>query len=56
MKTVVSKVKRSGVYYLMTTVVSDDKARNARLDTLGVAGVLALLFGVAGLMRLIFTA
>ena len=55
MKTVVNKVNRSGVYYLMTTVVSNDEARSARSDTLGTLVVVLLLLGVVGLMRLVLT-
>ncbi len=55
MKTVVNKVNRSGVYYLMTTVVSTDEARNARSDTWGTLVVVLLLLGVVGLMRLVLT-
>jgi hypothetical protein len=56
MKTVVSKVKRSGVYYLMTTVASTDETQNARLDTWGIVGVVLLVVGVASLMRFILAA
>jgi len=55
MKTVVNKVNRSGVYYLMTTVVSTDEARSARSDTWGTLVVVLLLLGVVGLMRLVLT-
>jgi hypothetical protein len=55
MKTVVNKVKRSGVYYLMTTVASTDQSKNARSDTWGTLVVLLLLLGVVGLMRLVLT-
>jgi hypothetical protein len=55
MKTVVSKVKRSGVYYLMTTVASADETRNARSDTWGAVAVVVLLLGVVGLVRLFLT-
>ena len=53
MKTVVNKVKRSGVYYLMTTVASADETRNARSDTWGTLTVVVLLLGVVGLVRLV---
>jgi hypothetical protein len=55
MKTVVSKVKRSGVYYLITSIASVDDSRNTRRDTWGIVGVVALLLGVAGLMRLLLS-
>lgn len=55
MKTVVTKVKRSGIYYLITTIASVDDSRNARRDTWGVVGVIVLLLGVAGLMRLVLS-
>jgi hypothetical protein len=55
MKTVVTKVKRSGVYYLITAIASVDDSRNARRDTWGIVGVIALLLGVAGLMRLVLS-
>lgn len=53
MKTSVCKVKRSGVYYLMTTIAPVNEARSARSDIWGAALVVALLLGVAGMMRLI---
>lgn len=56
MKTVVSKVKRSGVYYLMTTVAPVNESRNARLDVWGAVAVVVLLLAVVGLMRLVLTA
>ena len=56
MKTAVSKVNRSGVYYLMTTVAPRDQAQNARLDTWGIVGFVVVLLGMTGLMRLILTA
>jgi hypothetical protein len=56
MKTVVNKVKRSGVYYLMTTVASTDQIRSARSDTWGALVVVLLLLGIVGLMRLVLTA
>ena len=56
MKTVVSKVKRSGVYYLMTTVAPINESRNARLDVWGTVAVIALLLAVVGVMRLVLTA
>jgi hypothetical protein len=55
MKTVVNPVKRSGVYYLMTTVASVDEKRNARSDTWGTVAVVVLLLGVVGLVRLFLT-
>jgi hypothetical protein len=54
MKTVVNKVNRSGVYYLMTSVTTDE-AKNARSDTWGTVAVLLLLLGVVGLMKLVLT-
>ena len=56
MKTVVSKVNRSGVYYLMTTVVATDATQNARRDIWGIVGVVVVLLGVTGLVRLILAA
>jgi len=56
MKTTLSKVRRSGVYYLMTTIAPINEARSAQLDTWGAAMVVALLFGMVGLMRVILTA
>ena len=55
MKTVVSKVNRSGVYYLMTTVAPNNEGRNARFDIWGVVTVVVLVLGVVSLIRLIFT-
>jgi hypothetical protein len=55
MKTVVNKVKRSGVYYLMTTVATTDETKSARSDTWGILAVVLLLLGVVGLMRLVLT-
>lgn len=55
MKTVVNKVKRSGVYYLMTTVTSTDESRNAKSDTWGAIAVVVLLLGVVSLVRLFLT-
>ncbi|MDD5140338.1 MAG: hypothetical protein PHY43_08795 [Verrucomicrobiales bacterium] len=56
MKTTVCKVKRSGIYYLMTTIAPINEARSARFDIWGAAVVVALLLGTAGLVRLILTA
>jgi hypothetical protein len=53
MKTVVNKVKRSGVYYLMTTVASTDETKSARSDIWGSLAVVLLLLGLVGLMRLV---
>jgi hypothetical protein len=55
MKTIVSKVKRSGVYYLMATIASVDEKRNARSDTWGAVAVVVLLLGVVSLVRLFLT-
>ena len=55
MKTVIGKVNRSGVYYLITTVVPAHEARNARLDVWGTMAVIVLLLGVTILMRLALT-
>jgi hypothetical protein len=52
MKTVVNKVKRSGVYYLMTTVTSADESRHAKSDTWGAVAVVVLLLGAVSLVRL----
>ena len=56
MKTIVSKVNRSGIYYLMTTIAPINEARSARFDIWGAVIVVALLIGTAGLMRLILNA
>ncbi|MEJ0089518.1 MAG: hypothetical protein WDM80_07210 [Limisphaerales bacterium] len=56
MKTIVGKVRRSGVYYLMTPVTRVDEARNARSDTWGTVVVVILLLVVVGLVRLLLTA
>jgi hypothetical protein len=53
MKTVISKVNRSGVYYLMTTVAPADETRNARFDMWGAAIVVILLMGLGAVMRLV---
>ena len=55
MKMVANKVKRSGVYYLMTTVASANETRHARSDTWGAVAVVVLLLGIVGLMRLFLT-
>jgi len=55
MKTVVSKVNRSGVYYLITTVAPNNEGRNARFDIWGVVTVVVLLLGVVGLVRLVLS-
>jgi hypothetical protein len=54
MKTVVSKVNRSGVYYLMTTVTSNE-TKSARSDIWGTLAVVILVLGVVGLMKLVLT-
>jgi hypothetical protein len=56
MKNTVCKVKRSGIYYLMTTIAPINEARSARFDIWGAAVVVALLLGVVGLMKLVLTA
>jgi hypothetical protein len=55
MKIVASKVKRSGVYYLMTTVASVNESRNTRSDIWGAVTVVALLLGAVVLMRMFLT-
>ncbi len=55
MKTVVNKVNRSGVYYLMTTVAVTDENKSARADTWGALAVVVLLLGVVGLVKLVLT-
>lgn len=55
MKIVANKVKRSGVYHLMTTIASANESRSARFDTWGTVAVVVLLLGVVGLMRLVLT-
>jgi len=54
MKTVVNKVNRSGVYYLMTTVTSN-QTKSARSDIWGALAVVLLVLGVVGLMKLVLT-
>jgi hypothetical protein len=54
MKTIVSKVNRSGVYYLMTTVTTNE-SKSARSDTWGTLAVVLLMLGVVGLMKLVLT-
>jgi hypothetical protein len=51
MKTIVNKVNRSGVYYLMTTVTNNE-TKSARFDIWGTVAVVVLLLGVVGLMKL----
>lgn len=55
MKIVANKVKRSGVYYLMTTVASANETGHARSDVWGTVAVVVLLLGVVGLMRFVLT-
>lgn len=56
MKTLVSKVRRSGFYYLMTPTASVNEARKARSDIWGTVIVLVLLVGGLALVRLFLTA
>ena len=56
MKITPDKVRRSGLYYLMTTISSVNETRSAWLDIWGAAVVVTLLLGVVGLMRAILTA
>jgi len=56
MKTTLSKVRRSAVYHLMSTIAPINEARSAQLDTWGAAVVVALVIGIIGLMRVILTA
>ena len=56
MKTMVGKVRRSGVYFLMATVGPDNEARKARSDIWGTITVVVLLLGMVGLVRLFLTA
>lgn len=55
MKTVVNKVNRSGVYYLMTTVATTNGAKSARSDIWGTLAVVGLVLGVVGLMKLVLS-
>ena len=55
MKTVIYKVKRSGVYYLMTAIAPVNETKNARVDVWGAVAVVILLLGVVILMRLALT-
>lgn len=52
MKTVIYKVKRSGVYYLMTAIAPANETKNARVDVWGTVAVIVLLLGAVVLMRL----
>ena len=54
MKTIVNKVNRSGVYYLMTTVTAN-QSKSARSDIWGALAVVLLVLGVVGLMKLVLT-
>ena len=56
MKTIVGKVRRSGVYYLMAAVGPLNESRKARSDTWGTVAVVILLMGMVGLMKLFLTA
>ncbi len=56
MKSVVGKVRRSGVCYLMAPVNRVNEARNARFDTWGAVVVVILLLLMVGLVRLFLTA
>jgi hypothetical protein len=56
MKTVIGKVRHSGVYYLMATAAPVHEPRNSRLDVFGAVVVVILLLGVVSLVRLILTA
>ncbi len=56
MKTIVGKVRRSGVCYLMSPVTRVNEARNARSDTWGTVVVVVLLLGLIGLVRLFLAA
>lgn len=53
MKTMVNRVKRSGMYYLMATNVPVNEAQSARFDKWGAVVVVFVLLGVAGLMRIV---
>ena len=55
MKTNFGKVKRSGIYQLMTTIAPINEARCAQFDICGAAVVVTLLVGIMGLMRVILT-
>ncbi len=56
MKTVVGKIRRSSVCYLMTKAGPVNEARSARSDIWGTVVVLVLLLVVVGLVRLFLTA
>jgi hypothetical protein len=56
MKAIVGKIRRSGVYYLMTKTGPINEVRYARLDTWGTVTVLVVLLVVIGLMRLLLAA
>jgi hypothetical protein len=56
MKTVVGKIRRSSVCYLMSKAGPVNEARSARSDIWGTVVVLVLLLVVVGLVRLFLTA
>jgi hypothetical protein len=56
MKTVVGKIRRSSVYYLMGPIASLNEAHNARSDIWGTVVVLVLLLGLVCLVRLFLIA
>ena len=56
MKTTVSRVNRSGVYYLKTTFPPINEARSARFDIWGAGVVVAVLLSIVGLMKLVLMA
>ena len=56
MKTIVGKVRRSTVYYLMTKTGPVNEDQSARFDTWGTVVVVVLLLAVVGLVRLLLAA
>ena len=56
MKTPARKMQHSGVYHLMTPITPGNTTANSQFDIWGVVLVVALLFGMADLMRLALTA
>jgi hypothetical protein len=56
MKTLVGKVRRSGVCYLMAKAGPVNERHNARSDTWGAVIVVVLLLIVVGLVRLALAA
>jgi len=56
MKTIVGKVRRSSVHYLMAPVTPGHEDQHDRSDTWGSVAVVVLLIAVVGLVRMFLTA